>query len=196
MLAVLEVLGRGTFFEDVAQRSNMSMATAHSAFHRFCREFALTLFDQWIALPTGDDLAKVMQVYDDLGFTGAMASCDVTHVAWASAPQSHPRSNTGKGGSATLAYQAIVTHSGKVVGVTKGFTGSKRDEAIIRYDPNMQRVRESAVYTNVSYNLKNEDGVDVEHKGAYLIVDGSYHKVGCLFRCITLMVVVCCSGVE
>lgn len=159
----------------------MSIATAHSVFHRFCREFTLAMFDQWIALPTGDDLAKVMQVYDDLGFPGAMGSCDVTHLAWGCAPHSHPRSSTGKAEFPTLAYQAIVTHSGKVVGVTKGFPGSKRDKAIIRYDRNVQRIRESAVYTNVSYNLRNEDDAEVEHTGAYLIADGGYHKVRCIF---------------
>lgn len=158
--------------------SYISEPTAQRVFHTFCRKFAVELFDKWIGLPTGDELTKVMNMYDDVGFTGAMGSADVTHVAWGCAPHSHQRSYKGKEGFPTLAYQAIVSHSGRVLGVTKGFPGAQNDKTIIRYDLNVQRIRESAVYRDKEFKLRNADGTESVHKGVYLIVDGGYHKVG------------------
>lgn len=180
VLTALQVLGRGNCFDDICQMSNMGEPTAQRVFHTFCKKFAVEMFDKWIHLPTGEDMTHVMNMYDALGFTGAIGSADVTHVAWGCAPHSHEKSYKGKEGFATLAYQAIVSHSGKVLGVTKGFPGAQNDKTIIRYDLNVQRIRESDIYKNAVYKLRNADGTETEHKGAYLIVDGGYHRVRCV----------------
>lgn len=155
----------------------MSESTAQRVLHHFCVKFAIEMFDSWIGLPTGDELTKVVQIYDEMGFTGVMGSCDMTHVAWGCAPHSHARSYTGKEGYATLAYQAIVGHSSRLLGVTKGFHGAKNDKTMIRYDLNVQRIRESAVYTNVTYKLFKQNGTETVQKRVYLIVNGGYHQV-------------------
>lgn len=65
--------------------------------------------------------------------------------------------------------------TGKVIGIANGIPEAKNDETIIRYDCNVQRI------TEVSYNLRNPDGVQVEHKRGHLLDDGGYHKVGRVF---------------
>ncbi|CAM9592703.1 unnamed protein product, partial [Sphacelaria rigidula] len=71
---------------------------------------------------------------DHLGFTGAIGSTDVTHIKWAACPYSWEKQYTGKEGFATIAYQAIVDHTGRVLAATKGYAGSMNDKTIIRYD--------------------------------------------------------------
>ncbi|CAM9772881.1 unnamed protein product, partial [Sphacelaria rigidula] len=60
--------------------------------------------------------------------------------------------------------------TGKVIGIANGIPEAKNDETIIRYDCNVQRI------TEVSYNLRNPDGVQVERKRGHLLDDGGYHK--------------------
>lgn len=188
---MLYVLGRGGCFGDASKMSHMSEATAQSAFHAFCRNFAVELFDEWVRLPTGDELTKVMDAYDDMGCPGAVGSAGVTRVAWSCAPRSRRRSRSckrtkegGAGNDATLAYQAIVGRDGRVLGVTRGFPGGQSDKSIARHDPNVQRIRESAAYRDRQYKLRNVDGTESVRKGLYLVVDGGCHKVNRALDCL------------
>lgn len=49
------------------------------------------MYEEWINLPTGDELERVMRDYEALGFPGAIGSTDVTHVPWDKTPASHVR---------------------------------------------------------------------------------------------------------
>jgi hypothetical protein len=46
---------------------------------------------------------------------------------------------TGKEHFPTIAYEATVDHSGRVLGVTKGFPGAKNDKTIVRFDLTVSR---------------------------------------------------------
>lgn len=155
----------------------MSEATVCSVFHTFCSRFAKEFYREYINLPTGDNLTKVMGYYHKLGFSGAIGSTDVTHVKWDCCPYSLQRSYTGKEGYPTIAYQATVDFSGRVLGTTAGFAGAHNDKTIIRYDLAVQKVREDPLYTEQTFGLKLADGTTKQHKGNYLIVDNGYHKV-------------------
>ncbi|CAM9763923.1 unnamed protein product, partial [Hapterophycus canaliculatus] len=117
-----------------------------------------------------------MEEYDHLGFTGAIGSTDVTHVKWACCPHSWARQFSGKEGFATIAYQATVDHSGRVLAVTKGFGGSMNDKTIIRYDSAVAQIRRDPTYRDKAYTLFDEDGKAFERKGNYCIVDNGYNK--------------------
>lgn len=103
VLASLQVLGRGSSFDDICQLSQMSEAVVCRSFHIFCKMFAQEFYAEYVRLPTGEDLEKVMHVYHLLGFTGAIGSTDVTHVRWGCCPHTLARSYTGKEGSPTIA---------------------------------------------------------------------------------------------
>lgn len=177
VLLSLQILARGNFMRDLRGRSFMSTASIHKAFHTFCERFAAEMFDEWIRLPVGEDLEKVMAAYDKLGFTGAMGSTDVTHVAFSHVSASHARSFIGKEGYATLAYQATVDHTGRAIAVTHGFPGAHNDKTIVRFDLAVDEVRHSEPYKSKEFALRNGDGSETMHTGAYLIVDGGYHRV-------------------
>eukprot|EP00904_Undaria_pinnatifida_P003324 jgi/Undpi1/12993/HiC_scaffold_7.g02657.m1 len=176
VLACLQILSRGNVFADIYHMSFMSFQTVAATFHRFCKYFAAEMYDEYIYLPTGEYLTKVMEQYDRIGFPGAVGSTDVTHIYWGMCPYNQARMYTGKEGKPTIAYQVTVDHTKRVLAVTRGFTGATNDKTIIRYDAAVKRIREDTVYTKRKYKLYAEDGVQFEEEGCYLLVDNGYHK--------------------
>ena len=118
-----------------------------------------------------------MEHYHKLGLSGAIGSTDVTHVEWDRCPYSLQHSYPGKEGHPTIAYQATVDFTGRLLGTTRGFPGAQNAETIIRYNCAVQRIREDRQYTEQVFELKSADGKTFKHKGNYLIVDNGYHKV-------------------
>lgn len=118
-----------------------------------------------------------MDHYDKVGFAGAIGSTDVTHVKWGCYPHSRQRSYISKEGHPTIAYQATVDPTGRVLGVTKGSPDATNDETIIRYDLTVERVREDPRYKDQTFELRRSDGTVMECQGNYLLVDNGYHKV-------------------
>ncbi|CAB1113473.1 unnamed protein product [Ectocarpus sp. CCAP 1310/34] len=91
-------------------------------------------------------------------------------------PYSRARQYTGKEGFPSIAYQAIVDHTGRVLAVTKGFPGAMNDKTIIRYDTAVAMIRRDPVYTEKVNTLFDENGRPFERKGNYSIVDNGYNK--------------------
>ena len=178
---MLQVLGRGNFFDDVSQLSGMSIAVAPDCFHAFCKKFVYELYSTWIFFPKGDDLKRVMDHYDQLGFAGAMGSTDVTHVHWGRATCSHSKFFVGKKGFPTLPFEATVDHTGRVMACTKGYPGSQNDKTIVRLDGAVTTVRKEKPYIDIEFKLLSEDGTEngkeTSYVGVYLIVDRGYHLV-------------------
>ena len=180
VLAALQILGRGNCLDDTSQLSLMSEATVYTCFHAFCKYFAEELYGDHILLPTGAAHDKVMAEYDKVGLTGAIGSTDVVHIKWNGCPSSLQGSHTGEEGYPTIAYQATVDHTGRVLSVTKGFPGAQNDKTIIRYDAAVQRVREDTRYKDRTFHVRCDEGRLVECRGNYLLVGSWYHEVRCL----------------
>lgn len=180
VLAVLYILGRGNYFDDITQMSCISEPTVQRVFHAFTARFSRELFSTWVKLPTGADLKKVMDDYDDVGFTGAVGSTDVTHVHWQQAPFSKRRSYTGKEGFPTLAYECTVDHSGRLLACTRGFPGAQNDKTIVRFDGFVRELK-VGMYKDIEYTLTDAAGQPYKVKGLYTIVDGGYHFVSYFF---------------
>ena len=155
----------------------MSEQTVGVVFHQFCELFATEFYREYVNLPKGEAQDAVMEHYHKLGFSGAIGSTDVSHVKWECCPYSLQRSYTGKEGFPTIAYQATVDFTGRVLGTTTGFPGAMNDKTIIRYDPAVLKIREDPQYTHKTFHLKRADGTTEVHAGNYLLVDNGYHKV-------------------
>ncbi|CAM9719025.1 unnamed protein product [Pylaiella littoralis] len=156
--------------------SFISVQTTAATFHSFCKHFAREMYDEHIYLPTGDYETKVMSDYERIGFTGAIGSTDVTHLAWGVCPYNQARSFTGKEGYPTVAYQVTVDHTKCAVAVTPGFTGSTNDKTIIQFDSAETRIRNDPIYTKREYRLYEADGTPYEQEGCHWLVDYGYHR--------------------
>lgn len=174
---MLQVLGRGNCFADVAQLSLMSRQTAEKSFHRFCDCFSSGLWHQWVTLPEGEALKKVAGEYGDMGCPGACASLDCTHISWPSCPFSETNTHKGKEGYTTLVYEASCDHSGRILSSTKGFPGAENDKTVVKRDLSVTRMQEEEPWTSYKFVLFDLEGNTTEHTGGWLIVDGGYHRV-------------------
>ncbi|CAB1100351.1 unnamed protein product [Ectocarpus sp. CCAP 1310/34] len=110
VLAVLRILGRGNYFDDVSEVTGMGEATVNHMFHKFTERFAREFFPVWVRMPNEDELKDIMKTYDEVGMSGAMGSMDGTHIEWTLCPYSQRSSHIGKEGYATLVFNVAVSH--------------------------------------------------------------------------------------
>ncbi|CAN0445729.1 unnamed protein product, partial [Discosporangium mesarthrocarpum] len=176
VLAVLQILGGGNCLDDIQQLSGMSQSRAQSTFHHFCKCFARDMYAKCIYVPEGNVLEEVMHMYVAVGFPGAVGSTDVTHVRWERAPISEGVHYMGKEGFAVVAYQVTIDQTGYARGVTVGFPGARNGKTIMQYDGTIRNIRHDPKYTQLEYKLVDYEGNKYTKKGAYIIVDGGYHK--------------------
>ncbi|CAN0439876.1 unnamed protein product, partial [Pylaiella littoralis] len=177
VLGVLQVLGRGNCFADVANFSLMSQSTAEKSFHRFCDCFAGGLWHQWVRLPEGDDLKQVESIYNQLGFPGAIGSAGCTHVAWERCAYSETNIHKGKEGYTSVVFEAICDHAGRIIASTKGYPGAENDKTVVKRDLSVNRIQHEEPWASYKYELYGLDGTSSWHTGGWLIVDGGYHRV-------------------
>lgn len=186
VLAVLYLLGSGAALRTIASLSGMSQTTVQRVLHAFCSDFAADMYDEWVKPELNEETYRpLMQHYAAVGFPGCVGSSDVTHVPWDKTPSRSLRAYTGKEGFPTVAYEVTVSHTMQVLGVTAGFQGSFNDKTIVRYDAGVQRVKTDPFFTRMEYSVRigagNEASSYKRITGAYIAVDGGYHKVRGLF---------------
>jgi hypothetical protein len=83
--------------------------------------------DEFIRLPEGEELSKILEVYKRLGFPGCVASMDCTHVRWLRCPRDLTNSCIGKEGYPTLAFQIAADHGRKIIHLSKAYFGAFND---------------------------------------------------------------------
>lgn len=176
VLGTLKVLASGCCFQDVATCTLMSRTTAENSFHNFCEKFSEGLWDKWVKLPTGDDLLKVEEAYRKCGYPGAVGSLDCTHFAW-TCPFSEKNIHKGKEGHTTVVVEAMCDHSGRIIAATKSYPGAENDKTVVKRDKSVWRIRDEEPWKSLKFKLYTSNDTETEHEGAWLIVDGGYHKV-------------------
>jgi Plant transposon protein len=177
ILGVLRVLGRGYCFDGIEEINFASAEVNRLLFHRFCALFSLDLFDEYCSPPTTDvEIKKAMDVYTRLGLPGCIGSTDCVQIRWERCPAGDRHFHKGKEGYNTLSYEVTCDHSSKIIAVTKGHPGARNDKTILRFDGFVTAIHSGTLYNDVKFMLKTLKGEDIEEKGAYLIVDGGYHK--------------------
>jgi Plant transposon protein len=184
LLAVLYVLGSGVALRTVAELSEISESSVQRALHAFSSGFCATMYDEWIKPPaTPEHMKEILKHNAAVGFPGAVGSSDVTHVPWDKTPCQQARHYVGKEGFTTVAYEVTVDHTMRVQAVTRGFHGAVNDKTIVKFDRFIQRIKNDKFYTQMEFNVRvnaldaAEPSAMKRLKGAYLIVDGGYHKV-------------------
>ena len=98
ILAVLYLLAHGLTWdvvEDVAQISSNCLRVFSK---RWLHWLLLVHYPRHVRLPEGEELRTIMSIFARLGFPGAVASMDATHVVWDSTD------NTGKDEAARMQY--------------------------------------------------------------------------------------------
>ena len=177
-MAALYVLGRASTNDTVSMLTGMSITSVRASVRRFCLGVVTDLHHVHVRLPVGEELKEVMAQYRRKGFPGAMGSVDVTHVYWDRVRADEQCDHVGKEGKPTLAFQAIVDFTRRVLANTHGFAGAENDNTISRNDGALEAIRGDEPYTRAKFELNGADGRRQQKQEAYLICDGGYLKVG------------------
>lgn len=181
ILGVLRVLGRGYCFDGIYELSFISAEVNRVFFHEFCQLFATKYFPLYCNAPESEEeINKSLSIYGRLGFPGCIGSTDCVHIRWDRCPVGERFYHKGKEGYPTLSYEVTVNHTSKIIAATKGFPGTRNDKTIVRFDGFVSSIHDEERYQDVKYTMCKSNGEEYEEKGAYLLVDGGYHKWRCL----------------
>jgi hypothetical protein len=175
VLCALFILGRGIDLDTVSMLSGISISRITIFFHHFCEKMA-TMYDEYICMPSGDDLERVTAQYARMGFPGCVGSTDCVHFYWDRCPHNVRHLHQGKEGKPTVAYSLIADHSRRIRSLTVGHPGARNDKSISQYDRSIQDIRAKRLYQNESFKLYDAHGRQHVHVGLYLLCDGGYHK--------------------
>ena len=75
-----------------------------------------------------------------------------------------------------LAFQAVVSHTKKILALSQLFAGCTNDKTIARYDVAIRKIRgDSKEFVNLEWGAFDKDGLEKRQIGAYYICDGGYH---------------------
>ena len=109
VLAILRTLGRGECLDTIEELSGISKSTVQRSLHIWCSNFVKVLKPDFVYVPEGDELRRIMEVYNRLGLSGAVGSIDCTHIPWDRVPKELLPLYTGKEGYPTIVYEVIIT---------------------------------------------------------------------------------------
>ena len=181
ILGVLRILGRGAFYDDVAEIIGCSEETVRTFFLKFCHEFSSRLFHEYVRSPTlPEDYLPIMETYARLGFPGAIGSTDCTHLRRDRVRHGERNFWCGKAGFPTAAYELTCDFTRRILAVTRGHPGTRNDKTIIRFDGFVDEVRRGVLFPTLPFKLSTADGHEVDERGVYLITDQGYHRWRCL----------------
>ena len=179
IMVALRILSRNNDMDTMEELTGIKRSTIHTIFTKFIVNFTGAFFDKYVNLPEGEELTRIMNAYKMMGFNGAFGSVDCTHVYWNKCPKGWANYCSGKEKRPTLAFLAVVDHDKRVLWVSDAFFGAANDKLIVKaFEKTNDLMRGSMEH--IYYNLYNRDGNLVCVKGAYLIADGGFLKVGCM----------------
>ena len=183
LLICLRLLARGNVVDDIVELSRGSDKSVRLFFKTFVVNFSNHFKKDFIRMPTGNDLKKVLDVYQRLGFPGCIGSMDCTHVRWLCCPTEIANLCIGKEGFPTLSFQVVVDHARQINHVSVSGFGTMHDinmctvDVIVRNDKYGlldRRGKSRNLYKEVEFVVYDKDGHAVKIRGAYLITDGGY----------------------
>ena len=175
VLGVFRVISKGYHFDGIAELCGIHESTLAAYFHPFVSCFVGKYVNKWINDPARDpiNIRNDVAVYKRLGFPGAVASADCTHVRWNMCPD--VIEFTGKEGYPTIAYEVCVNHSKFIRSVTIGHPGTRNDKTIVKMDPYIMGIHNKEFLHDVTFDVQKLDGTWMQCSGAWLICDNGYH---------------------
>ena len=175
-MGALNILKHGSTCDHLQGLSGVSGSTWNHIFHTFTAQFKQRKLRQYIKFPDAEELARSMSVYDQIGFPGCCSSTDCTHIYWDRCPAQMRSLASGKENRPTVVYSASVDHARKIFNYAGPFYGTVNDKSISLYDKWLKAVPTDPLFTEVTYELYDKDGVKNTYRGAWVMCDGGYHK--------------------
>ena len=181
LMGVLRMLGRAWICDDVAEATGMGESTVRLAFRTFTDNLIAAFYDVYIYRPTGEKLARMMNVYSRMGLSGCIGSTDCVHLKWDRCPVSLTNLCKGKEGYPTVVYSCVVDHNRRILSVSASNYGTRNDKTLVRLDDYIMDVKNKKEYADVEYTVW-VGGERVTRRGVWFLCDGGYHKWCCMIN--------------
>lgn len=180
VLCCLRILGRYTLFDDLEEMCGVSATKIRTYFTNFVKVYGCHKFEEVVKAPdpyVKTELEECMHAYCITGLPGCIGSVDCVHIDWEAPYELANKTKNGRyGGSRkTMVFQAAVNNRTKILSATTAFYGTWNDATITQYDTFVQSVIRGR-YKNVQYDVYDNNGQVIKHKGCWLLVDGGYPK--------------------
>ena len=95
-----------------------------------------------VKLPeTERELRHVVGLYERIGLPGCCGSVDCVHLVWDKFPAGYLSQCKGKENHATLAFQAVVSRTRRILALSQLFAGATNDKEIARHRVSIRKVR-------------------------------------------------------
>jgi hypothetical protein len=175
ILGVLRVLTKGITFDLIEEATNISFQHNNTFFKKFNRWFRNEYGSKYVKMPkTPAEIDHVVDHYTRKGVPGCSGSIDCVHVGWDLCPAGNRSDCKGKEGYPTLAFQAVTSHTKRILGHTDAFFGTWNDKTISKFDINVQKVKNEEPYTTFKWSYYTDNGEECEEEGLFFICDGGY----------------------
>ena len=190
ILAVLRMLADGSRFLAGSEMANyISESALNSFFKLFNSLFRKHFQAEYIKVPAGEHLLRIMKTYIRLGLPGCIGSIDATFIPWDRCP-SHLRNLCDGDKGVGLLFNVIVSHEKEVLSVSNGFYSTINDKISVKYDDFIQLLKENKIGVShnsvVSYKvlIPTADGGfdEVDLSSFYVIADGGYIDIPQIIR--------------
>jgi hypothetical protein len=125
ILAALRVLAHSFTFDLCYKMTDITADTHNNLFKVFIKWMATKEYARHLRMPMIEqEIEHVTKNYEHHGVPGCIGSIDAIHIAWDMCPTGLLSNCKGEEGYLTLAFQAIVSHTRKVLGVSGPYYGT------------------------------------------------------------------------
>ena len=142
VLASLRLLGSGCTYDLAEEFTSVGQETLRCFFQNIFCKWGRALSRKTVTLPeTEEEMRHVVGLYERVGLPGCVGSVDCVHLVWDKCPAGYVSQCKGKEKHATLAFQAVVSHTKRILALSHFFAGATNDKTIARYDTAIQKIR-------------------------------------------------------
>jgi len=181
ILGCLHMIGHDAKIRVVTTNTGVSRTTQKRFFDRWITKMS-SLKDNYIYLPRdNDELRRITDDYQRVGFPGCVGSIDVVHVSWDRCPAELRNIYKGKEKFPCVGFQVVSSSRRFIQYVSKGFPGSLNDKTTVKYVDCVEDILSGKHWLGRCqwYTNKLDGGVGC-FTGCYFICDGGYLEWPCL----------------
>jgi hypothetical protein len=141
LCVALRLLGQGIGTDSVVEVSRLSESTSAKCLKRFCAAIVRVFGDQYLRLPSANDLKCIEATYCKLGLPGCIGAIDCAGWQWGACPVAEQGLHRGKDGKPTLRLEAWCDDRLWIWSLFFGMPGSRNDINVMNASPLFQSIR-------------------------------------------------------
>lgn len=141
LFAAFLMLTDGRSAASLVQQTRMSEPQVMQCMKRFVKCVVVELKEEWLRLPTNDEVMDIEERYRKLGFPGCLGAVDCAGWAWDMCPVGEQGMYKGKDKKPTLRMEVWCDDNLHIWSLNFGIPGAKNDRTIMDHSPFFRSLR-------------------------------------------------------